>query len=62
MYMHIYIYSYTDIYISNYIRHHATSSTLITTIAIVIVVNTEKIMLLVAFTGYWVLSYMLYLL
>lgn len=44
--MHIYIYSYTDIYISNYIRHHATSSTLITTIAIVIVVNTEKIMLL----------------
>lgn len=42
----IYTYIPTQIYISNYIRHHATSSTLITTIAIVIVVNTEKIMLL----------------
>lgn len=42
----IYTYIPTQIYISNCIRHHATTSTLITTIATVIVVNAEKTMLL----------------
>lgn len=53
-------------YISNYIRHHATTSTLITTIAIAkattaivtiaIAVNAEKTMLLGGIYRSWVLS------
>lgn len=46
-------------YISNYIKHHATTSSLITTIAIAttaIVVNAEKTMLLGGIYRSWVLS------